>query len=95
MAEKITQIVFVSSSEKSVHSLWPLVTSVVRSVQLQFLTLIFNLLLTYLQVNKVTMRTKVSIPETIRQDKGSYMLTAENCFGKAQHTIHVEILGKK
>lgn len=41
------------------------------------------------------MKTKVSIPETIRQDKGSYMLTAENCFGKAQHTIHVEILGEK
>lgn len=61
----------------------------------QLLTLIFNLWLTCVQVNKLTMRTKVSIPETIRQDKGSYMLTAENCFGKALHTIHVEILGKK
>lgn len=70
-------------------------TSVARSEQLQFLTLIFDLWPTCLQVNKVTMRTKVSIPETIRQDKGSYMLTAENCFGKAQHTIYVEILGKR
>lgn len=64
------------------------------SEQLQFLNLIFIQWLTCLQVNKLTMRTKVSIPETIRQDKGSYMLIAKNCYGKAQHTIHVEILGK-
>lgn len=57
--------------------------------------LLTSLSLPSLKVNKLTMKTKVSIPETIRQDKGSYMLTAENCFGKAQHTIHVEILGKE
>lgn len=45
-------------------------------------------------MNKSTVRTKVSIPETIRPDKGSYTLTAENCFGKAQHTVHLEVLGE-
>lgn len=47
----------------------------------------------YLQVNRTTLRTKVAIPETIRQDKGNYKLVAENCFAKAQHVIRVEILG--
>lgn len=46
-------------------------------------------------MNKTTLKTKIAIPETIRQDKGSYMLLAENCFGKAQHVIRVEILGRK
>ena len=40
------------------------------------------------------MRTKIAIPETIRQDKGNYKLVAENCYGKAQHIIRVEVLGK-
>lgn len=47
-----------------------------------------------LQVDRTTLRTKITIPETVRQDKGSYKLMAENCFGKAQHVIRVEILGK-
>lgn len=47
-----------------------------------------------LQVDRTTLRTKIAIPETIRQDKGNYKLVAENCFGKAQHVIRVEILGK-
>lgn len=53
------------------------------------------LLLSYLQVNRTTLKTKIAIPETIRQDKGNYKLVAENCYGKAQHVIQVEILGKK
>lgn len=47
-----------------------------------------------LQVDRTTLRTKIAIPETVRQDKGNYKLVAENCFGKAQNVIHVEILGK-
>lgn len=47
-----------------------------------------------LQVNRTTLRTKIAIPETVRQDKGNYKLVAENCYGKAQHVIRVEILGK-
>lgn len=47
-----------------------------------------------LQVNRTTLRTKIAFPETIRQDKGSYKLVAENCYGTAQHVINVEILGK-
>lgn len=46
------------------------------------------------QVDRTTLRTKIAIPETVRQDKGNYKLVAENCFGKAQHVIRVEILGK-
>lgn len=42
----------------------------------------------------MNLRTKIAIPETIRQDKGNYKLVAENCYGKAQHVIRVEILGK-
>lgn len=52
------------------------------------------LLLSRLQVNRTTIKTKIAIPETIRQDKGNYKLLAENCYGKAQHVIRVEILGK-
>lgn len=48
-----------------------------------------------LQVNRTTLRTKIAIPETIRQDKGNYKLLAENCWGIAQHVIRVEILGEK
>lgn len=48
-----------------------------------------------LQVDRTTLRTKITIPETVRQDKGNYKLVAENCFGKAQHVICVEILGKE
>lgn len=51
-------------------------------------------MLFYLQVDRTTIRTKIAIPETIRQDKGSYKLVAENCHGKAQQIIKVEILGK-
>lgn len=46
------------------------------------------------QVNRTTQKTKIAIPETIRQDKGNYKLVAENRYGKAQHVIRVEILGK-
>lgn len=46
------------------------------------------------KVTRTTMRTKIALPETIRQDKGNYKLVAENCFGKAEHVIHVEILGE-
>lgn len=45
-------------------------------------------------MNRTTLKTKIAIPETIRQDKGDYKLVAENCYGKAQHVISVEILGK-
>lgn len=48
-----------------------------------------------LQVDRTTLKTKITIPETVRQDKGNYKLVAENCFGKAQHVIRVEILGKE
>lgn len=46
-------------------------------------------------MNRTTLRTKIAIPETIRQDKGNYKLVAENCYGKAQHVIRVEILGEE
>lgn len=47
-----------------------------------------------LQVNRTTLRTKIALPETVRQDKGNYKLVAENCYGTAQQVIRVEILGK-
>lgn len=46
------------------------------------------------EVSRTKATTKISIPETIRQDKGNYKLTATNCHGTAHHTIKVEILGK-
>lgn len=46
------------------------------------------------QVNRTTLRTKIAIPETVRQDKGNYKILAENCYGKAKHVIRVEILGE-
>lgn len=46
-------------------------------------------------MNRTTLQTKIALPETIRQDKGNYKLMAENCYGKAQHVIRVEILGNK
>lgn len=48
-----------------------------------------------LKVDRTTLKTKITIPETVRQDKGNYKLVAQNCFGKAQHVICVEILGKE
>lgn len=52
------------------------------------------LLTSRLQVNLTTLKTKIAIPETIRKDKGNYKLVAENCYGKAQQVIRVEILGE-
>ena len=46
------------------------------------------------EVHKNKANTKLSIPETIRQDKGLYGLTASNHVGQAKCTITVEILGK-
>lgn len=46
-------------------------------------------------MDRTTLKTKITIPETVRQDKGNYKLVAENCFGKARHVIRVEILGKE
>lgn len=46
-------------------------------------------------MNRTTLQTKITLPETIRQDKGNYKLMAENCYGKAQHVIGVKILGNK
>lgn len=48
-----------------------------------------------LQVDRTTLKTKITIPETVRQDKGDYKLVAANRFGKAQHVVRVEILGKE
>lgn len=61
------------------------------SVQGPFLVTVTIIIL---QMDRTTLRTKIAIPETVRQDKGNYKLVAENCFGKAQHVIRVEILGK-
>ena len=46
------------------------------------------------EVSRTKATTKISIPETIRQDKGNYKLTGTKCHGTAHHTIKVEILGK-
>lgn len=56
--------------------------------------LLHTVIIILLQVDRTTLKTKIAIPETVRQDKGNYKLLAENCFGKAQHVIRVEILGK-
>ena len=47
------------------------------------------------QVNRTTLQTKIALLESIRKDKGNYTLMAENCYGKAQHMIRVEVLGNK
>lgn len=46
------------------------------------------------EVNRTTIRTKISIPKTVRADHGAYTLTARNCHGKAEPKIKVEVLGK-
>lgn len=48
-----------------------------------------------LQVTRTTLRTKISLPGPIRQDTGSYTLRAENCWGSAEHSVRVEILGEQ
>lgn len=53
-----------------------------------------RLLVLFFQVNRTTIKTKIAIPVTARQDKGNYKLVAENCHGVAQHVIRVEILGE-
>lgn len=45
------------------------------------------------EVNRTTIRTKISVPETVRQDTGVYTLTAKNIYGKAEPKVKVEILG--
>ena len=49
----------------------------------------------FVQENRTTLQTKIVLLESIRKDKGNYTLMAENCYGKAQHVIRVEVLGNK
>jgi hypothetical protein len=53
-----------------------------------------TLLMEFEEVARTKCTTKISIPETIRGDKGDYKLAATNCHGKAHRIIHVEVLGK-
>lgn len=46
------------------------------------------------EINRTTIRTKFSVPVTVRSDTGVYTLTATNIYGKAEPRIKVEILGK-
>ncbi|XP_033934085.1 titin-like [Pseudochaenichthys georgianus] len=46
------------------------------------------------EVTRTTLRTKISLPGTTRQDTGSYKLRAENCWGSAEHSVRVEILDR-
>lgn len=44
-------------------------------------------------INRQTIRTKIAIPETVRQDTGLYKLAATNIHGTGQQIIRVDILG--
>lgn len=45
------------------------------------------------EINRQTIKTKLAIPETIRQDTGLYKLAARNILGTGQQVIKVDILG--
>lgn len=45
------------------------------------------------EINRQTIKTKIDIPETVRQDTGLYKLAATNIHGTGQEIIRVDILG--
>lgn len=45
------------------------------------------------EINRQTIKTKIDIPETVRQDTGLYKLAATNIHGTGQQIIKVDILG--
>lgn len=45
-------------------------------------------------IHRMKANAKLSITETVRQDKGYYTITATNALGSAHHTIRVDVLGR-
>lgn len=45
------------------------------------------------EINRQTIKTKIAIPETVRQDTGLYKVAATNIRGTGQQIIRVDILG--
>lgn len=47
------------------------------------------------EVSRSEAKTELSIPKAVREDKGTYTITASNRLGSVFRNVHVEVYGKR